>query len=82
MKFCPQCGTQNKTSAQFCINCGFHFDIIQSETPDSATIASTKSFNDSEDHFNSSPAPKIEQEHHQTSIGHQENLKGRNLGVR
>ncbi|MCF6161327.1 MAG: zinc ribbon domain-containing protein [Furfurilactobacillus sp.] len=81
MKFCPQCGTQNKSSAQFCINCGFHFEINESETPDSATIASTTSFNTPEEHFEPSPAPKVEPENNQTNVTHQDNLKGRNLGV-
>ncbi|MYV05411.1 MULTISPECIES: zinc-ribbon domain-containing protein [Furfurilactobacillus] len=81
MKFCPQCGTQNNSSAQFCINCGFHFDISESETPDSATIASTTSFNTSEGHYEPSPTSKIEQEHGQTNVSPQENLKGRNFGV-
>lgn len=38
MKFCPQCGAQNKDEAKFCVDCGADIENIAAAQPKSDTI--------------------------------------------
>ena len=44
MKYCPNCGTENKDDARFCLGCGSKFESVDTEKTESVeTVESSNS---------------------------------------